>query len=116
MQLRETADGGLAVIILEGEIDLHQSPLLRAALQGHVRSATPALVLDLSAVTYVDSSGLATIVEYLRSAHQFGGRIALAGLGARVRTIFDLVRFGELLPIVPTLAEARAALSTPPAP
>ena len=115
MQVRSIDDAGLPILLLEGDVDLHQSPILRAALQAHVKAQTPALALDLSGVPYIDSSGLATIVEYVRSAQSFGGRIALLGLSVRVKTIFDLVRLGEILPIVATLDDARARLLSPPA-
>ena len=115
MQLRAIDHTGLPVILIEGEVDLYQSPTLRVALQAHVKTRTPALALDLSGVPYIDSSGLATIVEYVRSAQEFRGRIALLGLSVRVKTIFDLVRLGEILPIVATRDDALAALLSPPA-
>jgi anti-sigma B factor antagonist len=115
MQVRATDEAGLPVILIEGEIDLHESPELRAVLQTYVEKRTLGLAIDLSGVNYIDSSGLATFVEYVRSAQQFGGRLALLGLTVRVRTIFDLVRLSEILPIVGTIAEARASLLAPPA-
>ena len=115
MQVRPIDHAGLPVLLLEGEVDLYQSPELRTVLQAHVKTRTPALALDLTAVPYIDSSGLATIVEYVRSAQDFGGKIALLGLSVRVKTIFDLVRLGEILPIVATRDDARAALLPPPA-
>jgi anti-sigma B factor antagonist len=65
-------------------------------------------------VGYVDSSGLATLVEYVRLAQDFGGKLGLLNVSERVRTIFDLVRLTEFLPIFPTFAEARAALLAVP--
>lgn len=115
MQVRLIDHAGLPVLLLEGEVDLYQSPELRVVLQAHAKAKTPALALDLTGVPYIDSSGLATIVEYVRSAQGFGGRIALMGLSVRVKTIFDLVRLGEILPIVATRDDARAALLSPPA-
>ena len=115
MQIRSIDHAGLPVLVLEGEVDLYQSPELRAVLQEHVNVKTPALALDLAGVPYIDSSGLATIVEYVRSAQSFDGRIVLMGLSVRVKTIFDLVRLGEILPIVETRDDARAALLAPPA-
>ena len=115
MQVRPIDDAGLPILLLEGDVDLHQSPVLRAVLLAHVETRTPALALDLSGVPYIDSSGLATIVEYVRNAQEFGGKIVLLGLSVRVKTIFDLVRLGEILPIVATRDEARAALLSPPA-
>ena len=115
MQIRQIDHAGLPMLLLEGEVDLYQSPDLRAALQEWVKAKAPALALDLTDVPYIDSSGLATIVEYVRSAQAFGGKIALLGLTARVKTIFDLVRLGEILPIVETRDDAHARLLSPSA-
>jgi anti-sigma B factor antagonist len=114
MQTREQTDQGVKILAIEGEIDLACSPDLRALLHGYAKKKAPALVLDFQGVTYVDSSGLATLIEYVRLAQPFGGRFGLACVSDRVRTIFDLVRLTEFFPIFPTLAEARAALLAPP--
>jgi anti-sigma B factor antagonist len=114
MQTREQLDNGLAVLVLEGEIDLACSPELRELLHAYAKKKTPALVLDFAGVNYVDSSGLATLVEYVRLAQPFGGKFGLVHVSDRVRTIFDLVRLTEFLPIHPSLAEARAALLASP--
>lgn len=114
MQARESQEDGVHIIALAGEIDLACSPELRALLQAHAEAERGALVLDFGAVSYVDSSGLATLVEYVRNVQGFGGRLALAAVTTRVRTILDLVRLSEIFPIYPTLAEAKAALAGPP--
>ena len=114
MQTREQQDNGLVVLVLEGEIDLACSPELRELLHAYAKKKTPALVLDFTGVKYVDSSGLATLVEYVRLAQPFGGKFGLVGVSDRVRTIFDLVRLTEFLPIYPSPAEARAALVASP--
>ena len=115
MQVREIEDDGLPVLLIAGEIDLHRSPELRAVFQTHVKARTSALVVDLTAVEYIDSPVWRRSWRYLRSAQDFSGRIALVGLSPRVRTIFDLVRLGEIIPIAADLAEARAKLHSPPA-
>ena len=113
MQVREFEEDGVSIIALAGEIDLACSPELREILSLHAGAKREALLLDFGEVTYVDSSGLATLVEYVRKVQGFGGRLALAVVNARVRTIFDLVRLTEIFPIFPTLAEAKAALAGP---
>lgn len=114
MQTREFSDGGLHILAIEGEIDLARSPELREVLHAQAKARRPSLVLDFKGVTYVDSSGLATLIEYVRKAHDFGGRFALVNVSERVQTIFDLVRLSEFLSIYPTLADAKAALLAPP--
>ncbi|HYR57626.1 MAG TPA: STAS domain-containing protein [Chthoniobacteraceae bacterium] len=114
MQARESVEDGLHIIALEGEIDLACSPELRELLHEHAQAQRSALLLDFAGVNYVDSSGLATLVEYVRKVQDFGGRLALAAVNPRVRTILDLVRLSEIFPIYPTLAEAKLALAGPP--
>jgi anti-sigma B factor antagonist len=110
MQTREHMDNGLHVLAIEGEIDLACSPELRVLLHGYAKKKAPVLLLDFQGVSYVDSSGLATLIEYVRLAQPYGGKFALTQVSDRVRTIFDLVRLTEFFPIYPSVAEARAAL------
>lgn len=110
MQTREFQEDGLDVLAIDGEIDLACSPELRTILHAYAKRKTRALVLDFKGVTYVDSSGLATLVEYVRLAQPFGGKFALLHVSERVRTIFDLVRLTEFLPIFPSAEAARTAL------
>jgi anti-sigma B factor antagonist len=114
MQARESVEDGLQIIALEGEIDLACSPELREILDVHARAKRSALLLDFAGVSYVDSSGLATLVEYVRKVQDFDGKLALAAVNTRVKTILDLVRLSEIFPIYPTVAEAKVALAAPP--
>jgi anti-sigma B factor antagonist len=114
MQTRELQHQGMNVLEIEGEIDLACSPELRALLHRFAKKRIQALVLDFQKVGYVDSSGLATLVEYVRLAQDFDGKFGLINVSERVRTIFDLVRLTEFLPIFPSLAEAHTALTTSP--
>lgn len=108
MDLTKVSDGEVTTLTLAGEIDLHASPALRAELQVCAKARVPVLLLDFTAVEYIDSSGLATLIEYLREAGPHGGKIALFGLQPKVRTIFDLVRLGELFSITETRDQALA--------
>ncbi len=92
------------------------SPDLRQLLAEHTEAQRRALVLDFSEVNYVDSSGLATLIEYVRNAQPFQGKLALANLSERVRTVFELVRLDEFLPIHHTVADATASLAASSSP
>jgi anti-sigma B factor antagonist len=102
------------VIKLTGEIDLQHSPKLRQLLQTKICAKTPALLLDFTEVKYIDSSGLATLVEYYKNSRAYSGRMAVAGLSNRVRSIFDLVRLSEIFGVYPSVAEAEAELRRNP--
>ena len=114
MNWTEESDAQVLTIRLSGEIDLQHSPKLRQLLQSKVCTKTPIILLDFTDVKYIDSSGLATLVEYYKNSRSYSGRLAVAGLSNRVRSIFDLVRLGEVFGIFPTVTEARAALLLEP--
>lgn len=110
MEWRELTADGVLILELSGEIDLRHSPALRRLLQAKAAEQLPALILDFTAVGYIDSSGLATLIEYYQKSRGHAGKMAVAGLSPRVRGIFDLVRLNEVFPIHNTVAEARQAL------
>lgn len=111
MQIDKSSESGVTTLKLTGEIDLHGSPALRAELQKCASEKAPVLLVDFTGVEYIDSSGLATFIEYVRETASFGGKIALFGLKKKVRTIFDLVRLNELFTISETAEEAQTALA-----
>ena len=110
MNWTELTEDEVHIISLSGEIDLQHSPAMRQLLQTNASARVPAILLDFSGVKYIDSSGLATLVEYYQKARSYSGQMALAGMSNRVRSVFDLVRLNEILSIYPNVAEARAGL------
>lgn len=111
MQIEKSTTDGTTTLKVTGEIDLHASPALRAELLACAEAKTPVLLVDFNAVDYIDSSGLATFIEYVREASAHKGKIALFGLKKKVRTIFDLVRLNELFTITDSAEAATAALT-----
>lgn len=111
MQARDYVDDdGLHIVELSGEVDLHHAVELREILSAHADARRPALVVDFSGVSYIDSAGLATLVEYVQRSMGYGGKFALGGVSERLRTIFDIARLDQVFAIHPTLAEAKVAL------
>ena len=87
------------VLELTGEIDLHSSVSLKRELAACAESKTPVLLIDFRRVGYIDSSGLAILIEYLKAASRFGGKLALFGLEKKVASLFELVRLDQLFVI-----------------
>ena len=112
MQIEKLDANGLTTLKISGEIDLHASPELRTALMTCAKAKTPCLLLDFTDVGYIDSSGLATLIEYVRESEPFAGKMGLFGLQKKVRTIFDLVRLNELFSIGSSADEVLAALNS----
>ena len=93
----------------EGAIDLHVSPEVRASLLGVIDRKPKRLVVDLSRVPYVDSSGIAVLILAKQTLDEYGGRFMLAGAQEAVRIILESARLDQYFQLFPTLAEAQAA-------
>ncbi len=106
----ESADGGEAVIVsLRGDVDLSRSPEVRRELLSRAEGKPARLVVDLSAVGYMDSSGVASLVEGLQRVRGYGGRMLLVGLNPRVRSIFEIAKLDSVFQIVDSREEALGA-------
>jgi anti-sigma B factor antagonist len=97
------------VLPLEGEIDLHVSPHVSASLASIIKRKPATVVVDLSQVTYIDSSGLAVLIEAMQNVGGYGGKFALAGLQQSVQPIFEIARLDQVFRIFPDTAAALAA-------
>src|SRR5438876_11884679 len=97
------------VLPLEGEIDLHISPNVAASLSMMIEKKPKQLIVDLARVTYIDSSGLAALIEGMQNVQEYGGKFALAGLQEPVRTIFEIARLDQVFRIFPNVDAALAA-------
>lgn len=113
MEFAEVQEGSIHILNIKGDIDLQHSPRLRTHLQTKVQAKCPALLVNFAEVNYIDSSGLATLVAYYQGSRPYSGKIALACLSNRVKSVFDLVRLSEVFPIYPTLDEAKQSLGGP---
>ena len=103
-----TESQGRLIIALEGEIDLEQAGAVRRALLDSLKKGRNVLV-DLSQVTYIDSSGIASLVEGLQVARKQKSELALVAVSQRVRRVLELARLDKVFQIHADLAAATAA-------
>ncbi|MDD3518991.1 MAG: STAS domain-containing protein [Chromatiales bacterium] len=99
-----TRQGDVTVIALGGDVDLETSPKARELLLAAVKDSRRVLV-DLSGVSYIDSSGVATLVEALQTARKQRGELALAAVSESARRVFELARLDKVFTIHATVAE-----------
>jgi anti-sigma B factor antagonist len=97
------------VLPLQGEIDLHVSPNVAASLRMMIEKKPPQVIVDLAGVSYIDSSGLAALIEGMQNVQQYGGKFVLAGLQEPVRPIFEIARLDQVFQIFPDVDGALAA-------
>jgi len=96
------------ILALEGDIDLHRSPEVKETLEPLIAQKVPRILLDFSAVTYIDSSGLATMIETLQRIQSYGGKFAMFGLRESVRTVFEIARLDQIFSLFSDEASALA--------
>jgi anti-sigma B factor antagonist len=95
---------GASIVVLKGDVDLESSPAAREILLKTVDGAGRVLV-DLSSVTYIDSSGVASLVEALQASKHNGGRFALVAASEPTRRVLELARLDKVFTLYATVEE-----------
>lgn len=96
------------VVPLEGEIDLNETPQVMSLLAPLIAEQKPRIHVDLSRVSYIDSSGLATFIDAMQRVQAYGGEFALVALGTSVRRILEIARLDQVFTILPAPGTATA--------
>jgi anti-sigma B factor antagonist len=107
MQCNVYQAGEKTVVSLSGDIDMHASPAARRAILQCIREDRPVIV-DLAAVSYIDSSGIATLVEGLQAAKAKRLDFGLFGASAAVLRVLKLARLETVFTFYPTLPPPNA--------
>ena len=103
-----TEQSGRTVVALSGEIDMEEAPKVRRALLDVMKQKRDILV-DLSQVTYIDSSGIASLIEGLQAARKQKNDLALVSVSQRARRVLELARLDKVFTIHADMATALAA-------
>jgi len=99
----------ITIFDISGDIDLSTSPDLRKPLLRELRELrTPRVVLNLKSVRYIDSSGVASLVEGLKAARDVGARFILFGLNTTVREVLQLSKLVRIFEICESEEQAVA--------
>jgi len=103
-------DAGILMLV-SGDVDMNTSPNVRSSL-GEIfkQGKAKVLLIDLSGVRYIDSSGIATLVEAMQHCMKKGMRLRLVELSPSVRDVFELARLASVFEIFATQSDAVAGL------
>jgi len=102
---------GHDVARLPARLGLADANRIRRSLEEQLDGTRRSLVIDLSEVDFIDSSGLAALLAVIKAARRRDGDIVLAAPRARVRALIELTRLDDFVTILPTVSEASARLS-----
>ena len=106
LEITSGSQGGAAVVTVAGEVDVYTAPALRERLVQAADSGCSELVVDMSAVEFIDSSGLGVLVSVLKRVAEAGGTMSIVSDREIVLKVFRITGLDRVFHIVPTLAEA----------
>jgi anti-sigma B factor antagonist len=104
-RIEERVDEGVPVITVVGEIDVATAPHLRESLHRVIAQGQSTVVLDMLAVTFLDSTALGVLVGGLKRCRELGGELHVVVADARIRKIFEITGLNKVFPLANALAE-----------
>jgi anti-sigma B factor antagonist len=111
MQLEDRKEGNVVIIkVLDKRLDAQAANGFKDKLSGYISSGSRLIVLNMSEVDFVDSSGLGAMVSVLKSLGE-KGRLAICGITDPVMRLFKLTRMNKVFSIFEEESEAIRALS-----
>lgn len=105
------SDQTIAVVGLSGRFDAHEVPQVRQALMQATNRTKGHVVIDLGGVNFMNSSGLACLVQGMKYCREHGADQILCNLQQPVRIIFELTRLDRAFKIMVSVEEATTALA-----
>ena len=102
LQVKREEIGETVVLAIEGSVDIYSSPELRGELKGALERQAPRIVVDMKGVSFVDSSGLATLIEALQKVNGYQGKLFLCNLSSMVLGVFQLANLDHIFQIKET--------------
>ncbi|HEV2206696.1 MAG TPA: STAS domain-containing protein [Candidatus Acidoferrales bacterium] len=100
-------EGEATILALSGDITLYNTPEVRKSILSLLKDKrVPALLVDMRAVRYIDSSGVASLVEGLKASRDMGSRFALYGLTKTTREVLELTRLVRVFEVYETEQQA----------
>jgi anti-anti-sigma factor len=109
MRLESQIRDGVYILRLQGRFVTGSDADLTAACNSLLEAGHAKAIVDFGGVPYIDSTGLAFVVELHKSLANRGGQLFLAGANRRVREVLRLTRIGEIVPLFEDVDDAQAA-------
>ena len=109
VQISTRRNDKIVILDVSGDIDFANSLEVRQSVLHEIRDRAPRVIVNLSQVSYVDSSGVASLVEGLKASRDLGSRLILFGLNPSVREVLELSRLIKVFEVYDNEAQALAA-------
>jgi anti-sigma B factor antagonist len=104
--LSRQTDAGVTVLAPSGRLDVAGAPMLKEAIGEAVKKGQPRLVIDMEGVSFVDSTGLGSVIAALKLVRSSKGDLRLAAPNQQVRVVLELTTLDRVFPYFATVDEA----------
>jgi anti-sigma B factor antagonist len=111
VSVTRSSAGAVPVVAVSGEVDVYSAPALKESLTGLLESGVNSVVVDLTEVAFLDSTGLGALVEARAATSEAGGSLPLVCNQQRILKLFTITGLDGVFAIHPTVAEAVSQLS-----
>ena len=99
MEIAIDKERNYTILKIKGDVDLYSSPQVRKQILALANKKHASILVDFLEVTYMDSSGVATLVEALQLTNKNGGKLRLFNLGQPIKDVFELSRLDRVFEI-----------------
>ncbi len=109
MDIQKRFEGDVAILNLNGRLDLSSAALLKEASKETLGRETGKMLLNMDKVDFINSSGLGALVSILKEVRNNHGTLKLTNLAPYVREIFDITQLSNIFEIYPDEKRALAS-------
>ncbi len=100
------ADNGVTVVAPTGRLDIAGAPALKEAIEEVVKNGPPRIVIDMEGVSFVDSTGLGSVIAALKQVRGSQGELRLAAPNQQARVVLELTTLDRVFPYYATVEDA----------
>jgi anti-sigma B factor antagonist len=112
ISVSQTTAGDVPIVAVSGEVDVYSAPALKDNITELLQSGVTTLIVDLSGVAFLDSTGLGALVEARTATTEAGGALPLVCSQERIIKLFTITGLDEVFAIHPSVDEAVASLKS----
>lgn len=111
LSVSQTSAGNVPILGVTGEVDVYSAPEVKERIDELIRSGQTTLIIDLSGVAFLDSTGLGALVEARTAAAEAGGSLPIVCTQERILKLFTITGLDGVFSIHPDVGAAVAELT-----
>lgn len=111
ISVSQTSAGDVPILAVSGEVDVYSAPALKDRISELIESGQKTMIVDLSGVAFLDSTGLGALVEARAATTEAGGALPLVCSQERILKLFTITGLDGVFTIHPKISDAVAALA-----